>query len=284
MSKVIHTKFENLEGLRGLAAIAVVFHHLSLTFYPAIVFGIGSSSQVHSSLERLISGSPLFILLSGTFPVAIFFVLSGFVLSISYFYKKDDKKLKSQIIRRYPRLMIPALTSIIICFLLIELGLARNSTSSLITGSQWLLNGWTSAPNLLSALQEGFYGIFIHSGSVYNNVLWTMQTEFFGSLLVFILIFTLRKAKFRNIIYILLGIFLLNSWYLCFIAGVVLADIYSSKYINIKKIGNIQRLFIIIVIVYLAGFPLSENTYGDWYRIFQGLNLRNLALSVAAIL
>jgi len=287
MSEPKHLQFSNLEGLRGLASIAVVLHHMVLVFFPFIIFGDEKLGPIHSGIEKILHGNPLMMFLSGTFPVAIFFVLSGFVLSIGYFNRKDDDSLRKQIIRRYPRLMIPALFSILICALLIIIGFAKNIDTSSITGSSWLDNGWTKDPMLFSAIKEGIYGIFVNSGSAYNNVLWTMQIEFTGSLLVFLLIFTVKNIKYRKYIYAFTIIGLINTWYFAFIAGVILADLYSSGAIKVHSFSRLKIITITAIIIYMGGVPLLNTVNSEYYGIFSKIdlvNIRQLFLTIAAIL
>ncbi|WP_158594027.1 acyltransferase family protein [Cohnella faecalis] len=66
-------RYEQLDALRGLAALTVLFSHLAMT--PANV-----PPLVHQFLYR--AYSPFSILIKGHQAVFFFFVLSGFVLSL----------------------------------------------------------------------------------------------------------------------------------------------------------------------------------------------------------
>ena len=68
-------RFKSLDSLRGLAALAVVFHHCLLTL-PASVRG-------HGSVAWWMTATPLRLLVDGSGAVLLFFVLSGFVLAAS---------------------------------------------------------------------------------------------------------------------------------------------------------------------------------------------------------
>ena len=68
-------RFRSLDSLRGLAALAVVFHHCLLTL-PASAFGRGE-------IAWWFAVTPLRLLLDGPGAVLLFFVLSGFVLAAS---------------------------------------------------------------------------------------------------------------------------------------------------------------------------------------------------------
>ena len=68
-------RFRSLDSLRGLAALAVVFHHCLLTL-PASAFCRGE-------IAWWFAVTPLRLLIDGPGAVLLFFVLSGFVLAAS---------------------------------------------------------------------------------------------------------------------------------------------------------------------------------------------------------
>jgi len=95
-ASVKQNRFMELEGLRVIAAIVVVLYHAALIFYPGYFYGVGTpwAPVQNMFLEDNLYQNPLSGLLSGTFAVGIFFVLSGFVLSIGFFQKKDINIIK----------------------------------------------------------------------------------------------------------------------------------------------------------------------------------------------
>ena len=92
-------KLKFLDGVRGLAALIVVIHHYILAFFPAMFFG--NSKINHFAGEHEYSTSPLQLFYNGSFAVCIFFVLSGFVLSIKYLQTQDNKLLGEYALKRY---------------------------------------------------------------------------------------------------------------------------------------------------------------------------------------
>jgi hypothetical protein len=98
-----------LESIRGIAALAVVFNYVIVAFVPAIY----ATQRTLPILIRILLASPASLLINGAFAVRIFFILSGFVLSLSYFRKKQARVLTAAVSRRYLRLMLPALGSVI---------------------------------------------------------------------------------------------------------------------------------------------------------------------------
>jgi peptidoglycan/LPS O-acetylase OafA/YrhL len=206
----------------------VVLHHFLLAFYPIMVAGPGGIQ--HSRFEDNIHGTPFALLYAGTFAVAIFFVLSGFVLTIGFFQTKKDTIIKKLASKRYLRLMLPALAVTMLCFLLIKLGFPQYITEAAkITGSGWLEGmSWNPDSTFLQALYSGTIGIFIEGRSPFDNVMWTMLTEFAGSFIVFAFVLLFGTSKYRWMSYIVVSIFTFNTWFLPFILGMGLADLYAS--------------------------------------------------------
>lgn len=87
-------RFNELEGLRGVAAVVVALYHFLLAFYAIAFFGPAAGSVQNMRFEDNLYGNPIMVFLSGTFAVGIFFVLSGFVLSIAFFQTKKSEVVK----------------------------------------------------------------------------------------------------------------------------------------------------------------------------------------------
>jgi peptidoglycan/LPS O-acetylase OafA/YrhL len=91
-----------LDSLRGLAALIVVFHHLD------------NALDLDGSNPRLgpiFHHSPLRLLIDGRCAVMLFFVLSGFALSISI---GKNFSYWSYLVKRLCRLMIPCIAGVLI--------------------------------------------------------------------------------------------------------------------------------------------------------------------------
>ena len=250
-----------LEGLRGVAALVVVLFHSLLIFYPAFYYGMNPAFALlrNSKVDGFLYGNPLSVFLSGTFAVAIFFVLSGFVLTIGFFQTNDQAILRKLAAKRYIRLMLPALASIVLVWFLLSLGLgAHKGQVAAISGSTWLANIWPLSPNLGNALMQGLRSIFSSGDVTYNPVLWTMQYELIGSFLVFLIAIIFKEARFRWVIYGLIILGTIQTWYAAFMIGLVLADLYSSKTFPFSRPSKALMVFILFVGLFLGGYPYIE--------------------------
>lgn len=264
-------RFMELEGVRGLAAVAVVFFHYLYAFYPSLI--TGNMSTAHTRFEDNIHGTPIALLYGGTFAVVIFFVLSGFVLSIAYFQTKNENIIKKMATNRYLRLMLPALASVMIAYILLSLGFASIPEQvGDATGSRTWLSSWMLDPtSFLSALKNGTIDIFVNGYSMYNNVLWTMHVEFLGSFLVFGLLIFFGKSRDRWLAYLLLAALTFNTWFLPFVIGVIIADAHTLGLLEKLKRWYIV-LPMIMTAILLGAFP-HRKVDGTIYEVLTKLNL-----------
>jgi peptidoglycan/LPS O-acetylase OafA/YrhL len=165
--------FNQLESLRGIAAILVVFFHCDY-FFPPVKY--------------------IMLLNKGYLFVDLFFVLSGFVIYINYYNKLNNfRKFKEFIILRlgriYPLHILTTLLFLlvpIIEYLTNDYGIGKSNISLLnILSNLFLIQAWGF---------NDFYSL--------NAASWSISTEFFAYLLFgFLLIFF---RKFSQVIFFLL--------------------------------------------------------------------------------
>ena len=164
-----------LDGLRGLACMQVVLFHYGSAFCPNARLGV---------------------LANGVLAVAIFFVISGFVLTESF--ARAPGAIAGHLSRRALRLALPAAVSILFAALLwrCDAGVAARAAwlnhdgpwalmFSLpgAAGLAWDLTGW---PILLGdpALRALHIGLPAYAVTSLNPPLWSISAEFYGSIWV----------------------------------------------------------------------------------------------------
>lgn len=280
-------RFLELEGLRGIASIMVVLAHFIFLFFPAM--RKGEMSLAHHDLEKMVHGTPVSMLWDGTLAVAIFFVMSGFVLSIGFFQTGNTNIVKKLATGRYLRLMLPALASAIIAWILIQAGAGRlTSAAGEVAGSSNLAKKWQFDPSLFDVIKAGTLDVFVEykgGGSAINNVLWTMNVEFLGSFLVFGFLLLFAQSRLRWLAYVALLIGTFDTWYLGFIIGMMIADAHSLGWLERFKRWYVT-LPLIIVTLFFASFPRKHK--GTIYEVFDlgfiGANERVTYLTLASTL
>lgn len=183
-----HAKVLSVEGTRGVAAFMVILSHLSLTFFPYLHAFSGAPDPAHA-VQYAIHHSPFCFFFSGTAAVYVFFVLSGYILS-HVALKKAPHEMVGVFLKRYPRLMMPAVASCLLAYA--AYALVASDTARL---TDWIASQPVSDPTLGGALYSGAIDSFVFGQSSYNAVLWTMQLELIGSFVIFALcLFKNNKA------------------------------------------------------------------------------------------
>src|ERR1700744_5323977 len=108
--------------MRGMAALMVVLYHYLLSFYPGLFLFKPEYYHTNSNIEHDIGISVFNIFYSAGFAVCLFFVLSGYALSYRYFETGSREYIRSSVIRRYFRLEIPILFSVLVSYLFLRMG------------------------------------------------------------------------------------------------------------------------------------------------------------------
>lgn len=112
-------KITYLDGLRGAAALVVVIAHFLQVFLPSM---FEARPQVsHFAFDQWIPRTPLNLLFNGNFAVCLFFVLSGFVLSLRFFRYRRRSVVAASLLRRHFRLAIPAVCSLLLAYAVMKL-------------------------------------------------------------------------------------------------------------------------------------------------------------------
>jgi len=226
-----------LDGIRGIAAVMVVFCHFRLTFEEHFEERSLHWLQSHLHSEVLANFLQPFInmLSNGPLAVFIFWFMSGYVISIRLFSPNANAYLLSAFSKRYFRLAIPALASVIIGFVLLSLGVIFNQ-QFFVPGqsNKWLHIFYDFNPNFFAAIKNGIWDTFFNyvEKSSYNASLWTMNQELYGSFLCFFLFAVFRTHHKRYFVYAaILGVlFFQNNFSLItFLCGFIMCDLdYSS--------------------------------------------------------
>ncbi|MBO1326554.1 acyltransferase family protein [Acetobacter garciniae] len=181
-----------LDGLRGVAALVVTFSHFVCAFLPAWL-------PIYAANPSWIADTPFALLFNGSFPVAIFFVLSGFVIALTSSKLAYPMLLNCGI--RYFRLALPACASTIYAWILLKLFASELESARAIIGSPWLAASYgLDLPPFMTAVRDGLVDVFHTGDSAFNNVLWTMKKEFLGSCMIYALY---SRPAFRYRLYCL---------------------------------------------------------------------------------
>lgn len=230
-----------LNGLRGLAAVSVVFSHArTYVSYPwPCEWGRGWTSANPRLLEL-----PIIRLFYGG-PIGLFFVISGYAISYralrmagnGEFHKVYDTVV-SQLFRRGIRLYIPcaviALWSVFAHHLELFFGPdikidARAET--LGSTIRWWSNGMIYGMN---PFQPNFKNPWQNPLAEINMAFWTIPIEYRGSLLVFgLLLLLARVPRSRRLTFMVsyaLYLVYIGQWdYFLFVSGMMCCELHNMN-------------------------------------------------------
>lgn len=265
-------KIVALESIRGIAALVVVFWHWASIFFPAMMSG--PSAFIHNPFEIIVYQSPLSFFLTGNFAVVIFFMLSGFVLTLKYFQHKQISLFPAAI-KRYVRLMPIVLASTLLGYVVLSAGLIYAQEAGVISRSMYLTNAYYYFnPSLTHALAQGLLLVFTQpwpADASYNPTLWTIYYEMLGAMLVFGFATLVRGKPKRWLLYCIAIVAFINTYFVGFLVGCALADVYASRNDIYEKIGNarlVYKLLALVLAFSIAAYPFagSYDGFGPYWR------------------
>jgi len=246
MQKV--SRYDDLEMLRGLAALAVVVYHFLQAFLPADSIS-PFAGALGFGIERPFVLAPI----NGPFMVTIFFVLSSFALTLKLVEQRSPAAVLTAMAKRFPRLLPLTLIGTVFPAMLFVLGLMFNDEVAALTGSRWLrLYGGIfpqesgPEPSLAGAVVDSVR--LFGGGSPYNSVLWTMRYELIGSLFALFtaLLIAGRQRLFSDFaITLVLGVFALRIHGLC---AICVGTVFLTKYLCTSDVTFSPKTAIALIV------------------------------------
>ena len=237
-----------LDGLRGWGALSVLLCHAFVDVFP-----------VDGASKNLLSQTFLF---NGTFAVWVFFIVSGYSLSIHFCETREGTGLKRMFVGRYFRLAVPILIVSLLVWASSNLGLIPD-----VEKRQGRLNEFLVAtPSIGDTVAFSLYGVFFAYKPSQTLVppLWTMTYEIWGSFLVLALLALVGKLGKRWVVYAILGVvtYHINPMYAAFLVGLLLAELHASGLLMThEKTANRLSTMLFPGILLLATFlPGSDTT------------------------
>lgn len=189
-------RISELDALRGIAAFTVLLNHC-FAIYPGVYEALSSKSVSDTGfLLKLFSFSPLHIFWNGHAAVILFFVLSGFVLSISH-YNGLKFYYWSYLIKRICRLYIPYFVIITISVLLLNFYEGNHSTEQI---SYQFTKSWNARRNT-----HDYINLLLLQGKIdiVNFPLWTVIIEIEIAIILPFFIKIIKRLNFYgNLIFI----------------------------------------------------------------------------------
>lgn len=165
-------RYLELDSLRGLAAITVVFYHFNSVFN-------------NYAADNWTHWPPITTFFAGHEAVIFFFVLSGFVLSVPYSEGKAAS-YAAYLTKRFCRLYLPFMASVLLAQAGAFLLYAKSDT-----GNAWMDVTWSTRPTLHMLLRTLLLSNQFASQN--NPVIWTILLEIRVSVIFPLLYLITRK-------------------------------------------------------------------------------------------
>ncbi|KAL4986125.1 acyltransferase family-domain-containing protein [Aspergillus falconensis] len=199
-----------LDGLRGWACLLVFNFHFLFTYTWKVAVGWGFNNENWYLYQLPI----IHVLVSGHIMVAIFFVISGYVLSYkplklirSQSYEETYVTLASSTFRRGLRLYVPSFVGIFLVLLAVRLGAYNYSQKILFEGHTIRGTNEQHPPIMVKSLTKQLWDWYYTLARLmdpfdwalyynnYNPHLWTIPVEFRSSIVLFLTILATSRVK-----------------------------------------------------------------------------------------
>ncbi|CAK7211617.1 hypothetical protein SCUCBS95973_001176 [Sporothrix curviconia] len=232
-----------LDGLRGVAAFFVVWHHASLLWFSWIIHhGYGSERGAHWLIQLPI----VRLVISGPPHVSVFFVISGYALSYKPLRLSRQGRLaeaaeaiNSGVFRRYTRLFLMPLVVSLVAALMTYLDLyggkdwkgvaiptRRPPQAATLWGQfhHWLRSFITMVNPLSTTLSRGMF-------FMYDQNEWTLPVEFDMSMVLFLCQAAFNRFRARMRMLFVAGVTVFALFYIhwqafLFFSGMLICDLH----------------------------------------------------------
>jgi peptidoglycan/LPS O-acetylase OafA/YrhL len=238
-------RLRQLDAVRGLAALSVVIWHYWL------LFDTGSQFPVMEKARAVLTLTPLYAAFAGHQAVLVFFVLSGFALTLMV---RAGSNYWNYLYRRVCRLYLPYLVAVALA--VAACALFYDGPITLF--SDRFATFW-ALPITGRSLLDHLLFIHAYKDSQYDYVLWSLVQEMRLSLLFPLLLWGLVRLGWKRGLAALFGISLIGG------AGYFLVVHRSPPAANALLTLHFSLMFGVGALI-----ALHHDALGAWYRALSG--------------
>lgn len=251
--------YQEIDSLRGLAAISVSLHHY---FFVLPVIRVDTSANNDFFIVNLLKYSPLRFFWAGNEAVILFFVISGYVLSLPFFYSKNQFSYPRFLIKRFFRIYMPYYLAILLAILL-KILFYKGHIAGL---SEWFNGVWQNQVTPQLVLQHLLL-VFKFDYGVLDPILWTLAIEMRISLIFPVIICLVKKTSWLISVFVGLSFsyifffwlkqyenvfdFHTLAFFMMFISGALIAKYNALLEKLAERVPRIAKIFLIIVAFFL---------------------------------
>lgn len=268
------------DGLRGIAAVFVMFSHMTLAFARYIVRPgdgeHGPSQWMQRPILRLVGQGPAW--------VACFIILSGFVNSLKPIKLARQGNIETALsnlavssFRRSFRLFLPAAAATIISWFICQFGAYETARNS---DAYWLqITSPGISPSWGQAIIDLIYAIrntwLYNPENPYDQPQWALMYLLQGSMFVFTaLLTTINLTPRFRVLTMMTCWFWSWNWGIrigdpmvgvsCF-AGIMLSELSNSEYpLRLSPLSPFFAPPMVLIALVLMSFPSQFQTWAPW--------------------
>lgn len=251
-------RIRSVEGVRGLAAVMVLFSHLGVMFYPAFYWG---GEQHCKFIDFYVGQTPLDFLLSGNSGVMIFLLITGFGCFMACDKGKENRVKFASL--RFFKLAVIMFFSTIIIWLLFQFDLVYFNELVEETQTPWFGGYNPFNKNIFILLWGNWFTI----SSRYNGTLWTMSYIFVSNIICIIAYELWQDLKKNYLIIAGIGIIFVimdMPYYIPCILGYLLASLCKRN--PTYRINSLTGCVLLLIAIYLCAFPTAIKSEFLIYR------------------
>ncbi len=265
----IKSKLLYIEGMRGIAAIMVVFCHWSCVFASDYYYITENST----SFEKFWINSPLNIINNGNAPVQFFFLISAYLsarnISVGKGCIADGFKY---ICRKYIRLIQVVLPGILFAYFLLKYAFMFHIKAYQLYSKLVFVTDYYDFQPGLANLVADFFNTFIQ-GSIYVGPFWTIRFELLGVLIITVInsyAYATCQSNVKKVLLLILfyiPVFYFNEQLSIFVLGTLFyyveAVLEENKKLRVHFVG---WLFVLILGIYLASINRWWTGIWSWIK------------------
>lgn len=230
-------RFHELDSMRGIAALIVLFHHFILMFYPGVLAQLDWRSVL------------LYPFASGRESVMFFFVLSGFVLTLPFLRGKSQPYFVF-LWRRILRIYGPYLGALFLA--VVGCAVWHNRLGS----AGWASGTWDRQVNLRSVMDHiVFLGDYDYSR--YNTAFWSLVYEMRISIIFPAMFLVMNRLRLRYAAILVAASILIGvrasatvEYASIFMVGILFAK-NLDKFSEVYKSAAAWKRWLIVLVAFL---------------------------------
>jgi peptidoglycan/LPS O-acetylase OafA/YrhL len=201
--------YKFLDGLRGIGAFIVYICHFMDRYYhvPTKKQMREHDGPGENMVPDWVRTTPITIFYHGYFWVVVFFILSGFVLTLRFFKIRKHTCVTGGTFRRYLRLMIPVWVVLSFSYMAIRFDLLDGADYGEKNDFNLLKN-----KTFLDLTFDATIGIW-YGDNTWAVAVWTLSIELTATFMVYLIAQTIIEYRHRFYIYFVIMAYFLIPYY-----------------------------------------------------------------------